>query len=297
MPVISTYVFLDLETTGLPVEEHNKTKITEISMVAVKREHVLDTRPGASPRVQNKVTLCLNPGRFIHPDCTKVTGLCNDLLEHESQFDLKVFHIINNFLDILQKPVCLIAQNGTCFDFPIVKRQLEKLGANFSDDLMCADCYHAFYDILEFRKKSMRSYELIREPTVTTTISETDNSTVIPDNDNLLKQENTLNMKTVNETTPKRSVNSYKFVHKNVCKAKRRFPWSGEKPKESYKLANIYERVMNRPALEAHRAENDCILALECAVALGKDFVDWVDNNHYLFTDVKPMTIGVRLGS
>ncbi|CAH0402978.1 unnamed protein product [Chilo suppressalis] len=293
MSRILTYVFVDLETTGLPAEEHNKTKITEISMVAVKREHFLDTRPGASPRVQNKVTLCLNPGRFIHPDCTDVTGLCNDLLEHESQFDLKVFHILNNFLDILQKPVCLIAQNGICFDFPIIRRQLEKLGVSFSVDLLCADCYHAFYDILEFRKNSVSN----SVTNVSSTLDQTDTTITVKKESpqSILNQDNTLDMKSKNETTP-RKTHINKIPHSCRGKAKRRFPWSGRKPDESYKLKYIYERVLNRPAIEAHRAENDCILALECAVALGKDFVEWVDCNYIQFADIRPMTIGVRLG-
>lgn len=289
MPFVATYVFIDLETTGLPAEEHNKTKITEISMVAVKSEHVLDTQPGASPRVQNKVTLCLNPGKIINPDCTKVTGLCNDILENETDFNLKVFEIINNFLDILQKPVCLIAQNGTAFDFPILKRQLEKLKINFSPDILCADCYHAFYDILEERKSHVHNGH------TNFNVKDVPHEKEYIDDADLLLLDNTLFMKIINESTPLKPI-KYKEIVNRRGVSKRRFPWSGSKPKESYKLKNIYERVMNRPAVGAHRAENDCILALECSVALGKDFVHWIDNNHMRFLEVKPMTIGVRLG-
>lgn len=281
MSSVASYVFLDLETTGFPREENNKTKITEISLVAVKREHVLDTRVGASPRVQNKLTLCLNPRKLVSPESTKVTGLCNDLLEQETDFNIEVFNLINTFLNVLTKPVCLVAQNGQYFDFPILKRHVEYLKVSLSDDLLCADCYHAFYDIETERKKAKMITKVI------------DNEE--PGSPDLYTLENTLAMQSVNEETP---VKKTKFCKSLISKAKRRFPWNEDsKPKESYKLKNVYERLLNRPALEAHRAENDCILALECCVALGKDFVEWIDNNHIPFTEVKPMTIGVPLGS
>lgn len=250
-------------------------------MVAVKREHVIDTRAGAAPRIQNKLTLCLNPRKLVHPECTKVTGLCNDLLEHETDFNINVFNLIDTFINVLAKPVCLVAQNGLYFDFPILKRHVENLKTSLSDDLLCADCYHAFYDILEERKNN--ETPVIRE----------DEKTEITDT-NLYLLENTLDMKLVNEVTPKKKK---KYINRGISKVRRRFPWgSGSKPTDSYKLKDIYERLMNRPALEAHRAENDCILALECSVALGVDFVEWIDNNYVPFSEVKPMTIGVPLG-
>ncbi|XP_023934303.1 uncharacterized protein LOC112043222 [Bicyclus anynana] len=299
MSAIATYVFIDLETSGLPAEENNKTKITELSLVAVKRKHVLDTRKGCAPRVQQKLTLCLNPGRMVHPDCTKVTGLCNDLLEQEAFFNMEVFTIIDKFLNLLTKPACLIAQNGHNFDFPILKNHFVKLGASLSDDIMCADCLHAFYDIMEGKKK-VNNYPMsdTKEEPATSIV----NKTEVDEID--FASENTLSAKAVNETTPKRSV--VQCVNKTpqkrnsplkISKARRRFPWSkGEKPTEKYKLKDVYFRLLNREAVDAHRAENDCVLALECSVALGEDFVNWVDENHCLFSEVKPMTVGTPLG-
>ncbi|XP_028166870.1 uncharacterized protein LOC114357456 [Ostrinia furnacalis] len=318
---VATYVFIDLETTGLPKEENNRTKITEISMVAVKRDHLLDTRPGAAPRVQHKLTLCLNPGRMIHPDCTKVTGLCNDLLEYEPDFNINVFNMINTFLNVLSKPVCLIAQNGAGFDFPILKCQVEKLKVAFSEDLLCADCYHGFFDIME-AKKSIFNTEISKENAQTEENGQKlENSHIIEngqhtenvhtiknshtieneDKNELYTLKNTLHMKLKNESTPqtKHSGNvTPRETNKKISKARRRFPWSeGSKLKDSYKLKDIYERLLNRPPLEAHRAENDCILALECSVALGQEFVQWVDKNYFSFAKVVPMTPGVPLGS
>ncbi|KOB51963.1 Uncharacterized protein OBRU01_26780, partial [Operophtera brumata] len=76
-------------------------------------------------------------------------------------------------------------------------------------------------------------------------------------------------------------------------KASRRMPWGkGPKPKNSYKLKDIYERVLNKPASDAHRAENDCIFALEVSAALSEQFVEWVDENQVKWSEIKPMTIG-----
>ncbi|XP_049880178.1 three-prime repair exonuclease 1-like [Pectinophora gossypiella] len=298
MAPIATYVFIDLETTGIPKEEFNKTRITELSLVAVKREHLLATRPGATPRVLHKLTLCLNPGRPIHPDCTEVTGLCNFLLEDEPTFK-QVSDPIISFINLFTKPVCLIAQNGLHFDFPILKNHFEKLNVSLSDDILCADCYHGFYDILEEKKK-------ITLPEATTSSSADGGNQVRKQNgtsidDVTLLAPNTLPMKLSNETTPKQSPKPTAIrtaVDQNrVSKARRRFPFSkGEKPTEKYKLKAIYERVLNRPAIEAHRAENDCILALEVSAALAQEFVKWVDENYVPFSIVKPMTIGVPLG-
>lgn len=68
---IKTFVFLDTETTGLPWEENFKTRITEMSMVAVEADHI---RLGVFPRVQNKLTFCFNPWKLISKTSEDMTG-------------------------------------------------------------------------------------------------------------------------------------------------------------------------------------------------------------------------------
>lgn len=311
MAPIATYVFFDLEATGLPVEENNKTKITEFSMIAVKRDHVLETRPGAVPRVQHKLTLLFNPGRLISAHGSNITGLDNFLLEHEPKFNKEVFDLINNFLNILEKPVCLIAQNGLHFDYPLLKNHLEKLNVKFSEDLLCADCYHGFYDILEARKiangpihdaTTSKADVSNKKGCVNCDEDTTQKSTTLTPKEEaeLYSLTNTLTMKVQNETTPKQqktNIYNCKDDRNRVSKARRRMPFSiGNKPTEKYKLKDVYERVLKRPAIDAHRAENDCILALEVSVALGKEFVQWVDENYVLFSEVNSMKAGVPIG-
>ncbi|VVC89648.1 unnamed protein product [Leptidea sinapis] len=186
---------------------------------------------------------------------------------------------------VLEETSSSSAQNGFGFDYPILKHHLEKLKVSFTNDLMCADCYHAFYDILESRKRMKMQKGTL-------------NKDEIDEIGSSLQQENSLHMQQVNESTPKRQIikTASHRVQNSMSKAVRRFPWSqGEKPKEKYKLKDVYERLLNRPCIDAHRAENDCVMALQCSVVLSQDFVHWVDGNHKPFAEVKPMTIGLLL--
>lgn len=70
---IENFAFIDLETTGIPSMENNKTKITELSITVIESNHL---RSGVYPRVRNKLHLCFNPRKFISPDATKITGTC-----------------------------------------------------------------------------------------------------------------------------------------------------------------------------------------------------------------------------
>lgn len=68
---IKTFVFLDSETTGLPYLENNMTRITELCFVAVESAHI---RLGVYPRVQNKLSLCFNPKKYIQKEASDITG-------------------------------------------------------------------------------------------------------------------------------------------------------------------------------------------------------------------------------
>lgn len=79
---IKTFIFFDLETSGLPRD--NPVKITEISLVAAQRDHILDTHSGISkensynleflPRVLNKFSFTIYPSKLIHPMASAVSG-------------------------------------------------------------------------------------------------------------------------------------------------------------------------------------------------------------------------------
>ncbi|XP_045455839.1 three-prime repair exonuclease 1-like [Melitaea cinxia] len=290
MVVIATYVFIDLETTGLPEEENNCTRITELSLVAIKRNHVLATRPGATPRVQHKLTLCFNPGRPVAPSCTDVTGLCNFLLEYEPRFNVETFTMINTFLTVLEKPVCLIAHNGHRFDFPILKNHLTKHGLSLANDLLCADCLHGFYDVMEGNMS----------PNLNIKENHSSGDDTFDENDNKLEmfESETSFMQRENERTPEKQKFSLNRNNvKSISHVRRQLFWNkGPSPKKKYKLSQIYERLFNEPAVGTHHAENDCEIALKCFVVLVNDMVKWFDQNACFFSEVRPMTAGVPLG-
>lgn len=74
---IGTFVFLDLESTGL-LDLKENCRITELCMIAVRRMDMLSSGP--LPRVLNKVTLCLNPIKPISAFSSQITGKSNSYI-------------------------------------------------------------------------------------------------------------------------------------------------------------------------------------------------------------------------
>lgn len=57
-----------------------------------------------------------------------LSDLTNELLQHHSPFDESLFNMLNEFIERLPQPVCLIAHNGLKFDFPIIQAELYRIG-------------------------------------------------------------------------------------------------------------------------------------------------------------------------
>ncbi|ETN67448.1 three prime repair exonuclease 1 [Anopheles darlingi] len=147
MTNIKSFAFLDLETTGLPEYEFSRTKITELSVVACSRQHLLESN-SELPRVVHKLSLCFNPFRMISHQSSQSTGLYNDLLQHESKFDGHAGELFKMFLSRLQKPICLVAHNGYRFDFILLKKQLTSIGISLeAGTVVCIDTIPAFRSI------------------------------------------------------------------------------------------------------------------------------------------------------
>ncbi len=125
---MNSLVFFDLETTGLL--DDSPTKITELFFCSIGRNQFVDCSKSRKvrPRVTNRLNLCINPARKIHPKAAEVSNLDDISLEKQSKFDDDVFNAIFSFLNRLEKPVCLVAHNGMNFDFPILVSEIAKLG-------------------------------------------------------------------------------------------------------------------------------------------------------------------------
>ncbi|CAH0663708.1 unnamed protein product [Spodoptera exigua] len=162
--LIKTYVFFDLETTGLMGFKEDVPSITELSMVAVDRIHFLNTPPYDVPRVQNRLLLCFNPEKKMSVESVELSRLNNALLETLSPFDKNSCDLIKLFISRLPKPVCLIAHNGLTFHFPILQHYMKLNAVELDADVMCTDSLYAFYDIFGMGhvKQTKTFNELIR---------------------------------------------------------------------------------------------------------------------------------------
>ncbi|XP_060535526.1 three-prime repair exonuclease 1 [Cylas formicarius] len=271
---IKTFVFLDLETTGLPHLEQNKTKITELCMIAVQEEHL-----GLKnvPRVQNKLNLCFNPTKFISLDAELMTGLSNEKLEHLGVFSDKTVESINLFLDHHPKPICLVAHNGDKFDFPILRTEIDKTGVNLLDGLYCIDSLKLFKKLDKADSSSKvpklsNKGELIPielcdgfDELLCQVADEYEQTS----KSNVQEEEITkaVKIQQVNETTPKKQIIGSKAIGKSR-ESRKRLNFS------SYKLGDIYQRMTKCAPLNAHQAEADVTMLIICASTLGSRFVE-----------------------
>ncbi|CRL08316.1 CLUMA_CG021381, isoform A [Clunio marinus] len=157
---IKTLAFFDLEATGIPALEFNKTKITELTIVACSVEHMIQAKASDIPRVCHKLSLCFNPFKLISHKSSEITGLTNELLEHENKFDKNALNLVECFLFKLQQPVCLVAHNGKKFDFPLLKTQFEFHDGSFPFSLKCCDSLEVFQKLDQQQEEK---YEILSQ--------------------------------------------------------------------------------------------------------------------------------------
>lgn len=65
----------------------------------------------------------------------------------------------------------------------------------------------------------------------------------------------------------------------------------------SFSLGEVYRRLTSKDVVDAHKAECDVNMLIECAAHLGQAFVDWANENTMRFGDVPVMEAGRRLGT
>ena len=82
-----------------------------------------------------------------------MTGLTNELLEHQPRFSSKTVQLIATFLTNLTQPCCLIAHNGFKYDFPLLKAEILKTGYDEHLDFYVLDSLQALKTILLHRGK------------------------------------------------------------------------------------------------------------------------------------------------
>jgi len=287
-------------------------------------EHL--SRHGASgvedlvPRVLNKLTLCVYPMATIMPVVTNITGLDNYNLTGQARFDKNTVDLLNNFLKRLPAPVCLVAHNGDEYDFQLLKSELENVEGELGQEIYCADSYVGFRHIFQAREDRVKinknleaERELDREVKAVTELMaagefDAEMDVDISEETNPTKKRNgsgqevLLNnlkiSKLENESTPKkRSMASdepqpikLKQVQiSSVWKSRKRLKFPGPNSPPSYSLINIHKHLLGVVPSLSHGAEADCLALLRTSAMLGQEWVDWVNNNSYVFMDCMSM--------
>jgi len=70
---IQTFVFFDVETTGL-IQGRVMPRITEIALIAVSRESICNGNRDSFPRILHKLVLPVNPRKVIPPNVEHLTS-------------------------------------------------------------------------------------------------------------------------------------------------------------------------------------------------------------------------------
>ena len=174
MTEVKTLVYFDVEATGL--KSAGRPRICELSLVAVNVKDVLTVSESIkdisknrtiessliqlrklSPRIVNKLTLCIYPMATIVPLVSDITGLDNYNLTGQSKFSKSTGDLINSFLSHLPAPVCLVAHNGNDYDFPLFKAEMDKIGTQLSSEILCIDSYVGIKEIFKKEKNFVRA--------------------------------------------------------------------------------------------------------------------------------------------
>jgi len=323
---IRTLVYFDLEATGL--RSSGKPRISELSLVAVKVEDVLElqttitehlARVGSSgveslePRVLNKLTICVYPMATIMPVVSSITGLDNYNLTDQARFDKNTVDMINSFLLRLPTPVCFVAHNGDNFDFPLLKAELEKVNGSLGSDILCADSYNGFKHIFNTRQEKIDcEKQAVEEKIVDIELKavsellaagefEAEMDTPPETQVTPMKRsgEELVNYykisKIENESTPSK----YKVLDEpsklkqvqisSMLKSRKKLKFHHSSIPPSYSLLNLHKHLLGEAPSQSHGAEADCMALLRTTAMMGRDWVDWVENNCYVFMDCEKM--------
>ncbi|TKC33318.1 hypothetical protein EI555_010398 [Monodon monoceros] len=146
-PQAETFVFLDLEATGLPSVD---PKIAEISLFAVHRSSLENPKRDESdapvlPQVPDELTLCMSPERPFTAKASEITGLSSEGLARcpKAGFDGAVVQTPQAFLSCQEGPLCLVAHNGFDYDFPLLCTELPGYAAGAAGPGPCPQPWHS----------------------------------------------------------------------------------------------------------------------------------------------------------
>lgn len=286
---IETFVIIDLETTGLPHQEYNRTKITEICLLAATRKDIKKTTAGKLPPM-SKLSFLLNPEKSITPASARVTGITNSRVKNCPTFKEK-FDTINAFLEDLKKPICLVAHNGYTFDYRILLAECADARVSLPHDLLCVDSLSIFRKITKMSppEKSSDSFDKRASMNSERSMNSTLLSDIMTDDEDEWPELNVTpeEFQEIDELCASFSSLSATKPPKKLNKSQAKV--SG-KTRLSMKLSDIFKRYFGEDnGMTAHRAEDDCLMLLQCMVAAQIDFLKLSDSNCKLLSDCEPI--------
>lgn len=62
-------------------------------------------------------------------------------------------------------------------------------------------------------------------------------------------------------------------------------------------MGDVYKRLTTKEAIDAHRAEYDVNMIIECAATYGEEFVNWAKENAKPFDEIPLLQIGRKIGT
>lgn len=130
---VETFVFIDLETTGLDTDTDN---IVEIFACAVNVHDLGYFKITGSevnvkeviPRLVDQINLMVLPICDIPAMAAEINGITREelTLRKKECFTIDTARILENFLLQLKEPLCLVAHNGFKFDYPMLLSHLQR---------------------------------------------------------------------------------------------------------------------------------------------------------------------------
>lgn len=281
MVTISTVVFFDTETTGLPHQERNRTKIVELSFLAVTRSDINRKDGPAIPAIC-KLNILFNPQKSIASAAAKITGLTNETVKYLPTFKEK-FNTIKVFLEDLKKPVCLVAHNGNTFDYKILLAECKDVNVNLPEDLLCADSMSYFRQLFKKRALPQTSLPMLlksKSPELTEDEDEWPSLNVTPEE-----------FQEIDDLSSSTGLSFDVNIRKSPIKKEEK----KKTARQCLKLSNIYTELVREEPENAHRAEDDCIMLLRCVRVCqnssnaSENFLVWLDDNCKPLKDITPL--------
>lgn len=134
---VETFVFIDLETTGLDTDTDY---IVEICAFAVSvhdltyfdmAENEVNLKQ-IIPRLVDQINLMVLPLSDIPVRAADIHGILREelLLRRKECFTINTARVLENFLIQLKEPICLVAHNGFKFDYPMLHSHLQRTKTN-----------------------------------------------------------------------------------------------------------------------------------------------------------------------